>query len=404
MQGSPLSDIYLFHAACEMAVANGTNSFQANRRIRQFEQDLQCLPAYLMNATDILLVEKAYVERCRSFFGHLYAPSQFVTQEEAIEKAREGELNFGTLRPWGWSPVLHKQMKSLKPYLSQWFNQSVVGQWELGYKPFFSRLFALNVLTDLIAKQPLSYYIDSSLLPVPCLSVKEVKKQLRKHNKLVLKAPYSASGRGVQVVAADVWRSFHDQWAGGVIRRQGMVMVEPHLNRKSDVGFQFRITDQGHVEYLGLTFFKTDETGQYLGNYLGLLHRPMEILRKVGFSLTQLHNIAKNIKSLLKASEVVQYHRGYLGVDALVFTDEHGGLRINPVLEINLRSTMGTVAMALESRYLSNGQTGFMGIQFSSTDSFASFLKEHQQQSGFRLLTPIAKKTQFGAWMQVNEL
>jgi len=402
MNSRLLRDIYLFHPACEMAVANGTNSFQPNQRIRQFASDLQSLPAYLMKETDFLLVEKNSVERCRQYFQHNDSFQQILSFEELLQKAKDDTVRLGALRPWGWSPVLHKKLTPLKPYLSESFSQSVVGEWKPGYKPLFSRLFALQLLTTLIRECPASYYIESSLLAVSCGSIAEVKQQLRNHHKIVLKAPYSASGRGIQVVSVDNWRPFHEQWIAGVISRQGRVMVEPHLHRSSDLGFQFHINDQGEVRSLGLSFFKTDETGQYIGNYLGLVNHPQAVLNEIGFSLDQLYAIGKKVQELISRSEISCFHRGYLGVDALVFVDKRGRLRINPILEINLRSTMGTVAISLEDRYLSDSQAGFMGIHFSATGSFSSFVKERQQRNGFSTLTPIESTTQFGAWMQVD--
>jgi hypothetical protein len=396
------ADVYIFHPACEMAVANGTLSFQPNKRIQQFASDLQTLPVYLMNSRDFLLVEPNHVPLARDFFKEWIPAEQIISLNDLTQKADKETVRLNALRPWGWSPVLHKQLEPLKPYLSSKFRNGTDGKWLPDYKPFFSRLYALTLLKELVNIFPKSYFISPEQFAVACKTVDHVKALLWQWNKIVMKAPFSASGRGIQVVSADQWRPFHEQWGGGIIKRQGLLMVEPYFNGKIDIAFQYHVSDSGKIGYLGVTFFKTDARGQYIGNYLGLAHDSDRLKKMVGFSEQQLVGVAEHILLLLEKSGVSQFHRGYLGVDALVYEDKNKLKRLYPVMEINLRSTMGTLAMALERKYLSSLQTGFMGIHFNPEESFASYYSRRKDEISFRALTPIAESTQFGAWMQIE--
>jgi hypothetical protein len=54
-------------------------------------------------------------------------------------------------------------------------------------------------------------------------------------------------------------------------------------------------------------------------------------------------------------------HRGPAGVDALVYRDTAGGLRLKPIVEVNPRYTMGHVALRVR-RQLASGASGTFRI------------------------------------------
>ncbi|HOI48862.1 MAG TPA: hypothetical protein PK167_06130, partial [Prolixibacteraceae bacterium] len=53
-----LPDVYLFNPTCEMAIANGTVSWQPNRLLQQMETDLGNLPQFFAAETDVVLVKR----------------------------------------------------------------------------------------------------------------------------------------------------------------------------------------------------------------------------------------------------------------------------------------------------------------------------------------------------------
>jgi hypothetical protein len=56
---------------------------------------------------------------------------------------------------------------------------------------------------------------------------------------------------------------------------------------------------------------------------------------------------------------VARNFAGYFGVDALAYQDEHGELKIKPLVELNPRMTMGHVALSLEKRLAPGAEAVF---------------------------------------------
>ena len=60
-------------------------------------------------------------------------------------------------------------------------------------------------------------------------------------------------------------------------------------------------------------------------------------------------------------------YTGYLGVDMLVYRDkQNGNLAIHPCIEINMRYTMGMVALRISERFLSPHARGDMHITYEN--------------------------------------
>ena len=49
-------DAYIFHPTCELAVASGIHYYQPNKRLQQFERDLQFMPVFLSQPGDYILI------------------------------------------------------------------------------------------------------------------------------------------------------------------------------------------------------------------------------------------------------------------------------------------------------------------------------------------------------------
>ena len=172
-----------------------------------------------------------------------------------------------------------------------------------------------------------------------CTTRDEVEELLARYGQLVLKAPWSSSGRGLRFLS--VGRTPFEQQAGwfrNVVEAQGCVMVEPHYNKVKDFGMEFYSDGQGRVNYLGLSLFHT-ANGAYTGNILATEKVKREMLSRY-VSPDLLDAVQEKI-----CQETAQLfhgrYRGHFGIDMMMC----GGL--HPCVEINLRRTMGHVALAL---------------------------------------------------------
>lgn len=151
----------------------------------------------------------------------------------------------------------------------------------------------------------------------------------------VLKLPWSCSGRGVWTTESPS----SVQRIKKSLRDQGAVEVEPWYENVADFAMEFEADAWGGVSYVGLSVFATHDGGGYAGNVVA----PQEELRRTletraGRAL-RLETLADSLCRAL-AEVLAGDYTGPLGVD-MMLTPEG----IHPCIEVNLRNTMGRVAI-----------------------------------------------------------
>jgi hypothetical protein len=161
----------------------------------------------------------------------------------------------------------------------------------------------------------------------------------------VLKAPWSSSGRGLRFVNGEL-NDHQRGWLRNLLGSQGGVMVEPYYDKVKDFGMEFEATAEG-VRYLGLSLFHTTN-GAYTGNILATESRKREMIsRYIPVRLLD------SVKDEIIANIDVANYQGPFGVDMMLvranspLSTLHSPLLLHPCVEINLRRTMGHVALAL---------------------------------------------------------
>ena len=153
---------------------------------------------------------------------------------------------------------------------------------------------------------------------------------LRQHSRVVFKAPWSGSGRGLRWVAGSL--TPHDiAWVDKVIRRQQCVIGQPRYEVADDFALEYCIEGQD-LHFIGYSLFQS-LGGVYHGN---MLLPDLAIEQRVGFS----HQMRERIEAWI-GTTLVGHYEGPLGID-LIHTVGGG----NYVSELNLRHTMGHVAHA----------------------------------------------------------
>ena len=173
--------------------------------------------------------------------------------------------------------------------------------------------------TTLLPLQPHSHAVTS---------VAEVEAMLSQHSDIVLKAPWSGSGRGLRWVSHTL--SDHDRhWLLKVVREQRCAIAEPRWSVQYDFALEYRV-ENGLLTFVGFSLFET-ANGVYRGNRL---LSDDAIAHLVGFSTAQRDPLETWLQNV-----IVPHYQGPLGVDCIRDTD--GRIHIS---EINLRHTMGLVA------------------------------------------------------------
>ncbi|MCD6354515.1 MAG: hypothetical protein J7L95_03110, partial [Prolixibacteraceae bacterium] len=261
-------NIYLFNPTCEYAVANGHASWQPNRVLQKMESDLATLPQFFTQPNDFVLVDKLPSHEFISSVEELHFQSpHFLSTKEALAKPSFLELQKNKLCPWGWSPAAHKLLAPLKPSCSDDFSRSPVSQWKPEYRNFYSKKFARGILERLLSDFPSEQFLPPAMLTRVCTTNQEIEALLENWGKIMVKAPWSSSGRGLQPITKTpvhpkVWEK-----TAGILREQGYAIVEPFCDKALDLAFEFEFK-KGKVTFLGVSYFLTDGKGQYQGNYL----------------------------------------------------------------------------------------------------------------------------------------
>ena len=277
------------------------------------------------------------------------------------------------LFPWGWSPTAHKLFSPIKKSCSHDFQQSPVFSWLPEHKKITSRKFAVGILKQLQSATQFEYLLPQEFAPKICKNKNDFESAINKWGKVMIKAPWSSSGRGLQKITKPeihpkVWEKIL-----GIVNEQEYALTEPYLNKVLDVAQLFEIKN-GKVKYLGISYFSTDKNGQYLGNYLNGL--PVNIDKQIlDFAKFATTEICEPLREAIEASKMANYYEGPFGVDILVYSDKNNLLKINPCLEINVRHTMGLLALQLE-KFVNQNRKGMFKIFFQPGKSFYTFSNE----------------------------
>jgi len=404
-------DTYFFNPTCEPAIANGSPFYTAPARLRKLESDLGYLPAWLGNEWDQVLVpgtvDNDYNQEMRELGFRL---PELINLKDAMANPSWLAQPKGTLRPWGWSPAIHQLFKPVINSYEDDFIQSSVSTWQEAHKNLYSRLTALDLLTRIIEKYSDNWLPKPADLPVVCLTLDQIYAEVDKRKRAVVKTPWSSSGRGLLLFPNPDQKTKNDEVLSGMLNQQGFVTIEPWFDKIADLSYQF-ISKNREIRYMGRTFFKTDSKGRYVRN---LLTDTPNLTGEVSGFL-EMHNaeVIQQLQAALMESGYSSLYEGWIGVDALIYKDDSGELKFQPMIEINGRFTMGAIALKLRE-HLASGSHGFLQIFYSKSSNFNLFCQQQKAEkplimdgqkivSGFLPLTPPLQAHHFGAYVEVSE-
>ena len=407
-------DIYFFNPTCELAVANGSVNYMAPAQLRKFEDELTTLPWILASSQDIVLVDKVPSQQFTDLPENVgFRLPVFLKKESSLSDPSFLSTEKGFLFPWGWSPAAHKLLSPLKSGCCHEFRNSPVTEWRDVHRELYSRKSALTILEQIINENNSDNILSSNDLPEIGKSHEEIIALQHKWGKVVVKAPWSSSGRGLQILRTNEYNQTNRQVITGYLKQQEFVIVEPWHIKELDLSFQFFSFGNGRMEYRGLTTFSTDDSGRYIGNYLQEL--PPDITPELKEFLSEnLDKVKTMIHQALASSNYSADYYGWFGVDAIIFRSPDGKLKLHPCLEINCRFTMGAIALSLRT-HLAEQSVGEFRIIHGKVGHFALFCEEMTRTeplitdngkivSGYLPLTPPLPESSFGAYISVKEV
>ena len=329
--------LHIFNPEHDIALAANLSNFTAPHAGRQLRHDLGFLPALWAEEGDSVLVENParaeydYMRLTQSLKRHFGKAIDSHTGMKIVPNWDKRVPSLGTtdIQPWGWDKALKAQLKRLGAD-----DEVLPSDDQLEDIRLLShRRTSAKILPQLQSDGTLGESFE-------CTTADEVEQLLQHYQRLVLKAPWSSSGRGLRFLDAErTPLSMQAGWLKNLLAAQGSVMAEPFYNKAKDFGMEFSCRTDGTICYEGLSLFHTTN-GAYTGNILATENAKREMISRF-VSLDLLDSTKEKICSLLPSILKGKYV-GSFGVDMMIAEG-----KLHPCVEINLRRTMGHVALAI---------------------------------------------------------
>lgn len=335
-----ITTIHLFNPETDYALATDSENYTPPLSILNMKRSLSLLPALHCSSGDMILVPEGLEELLSRNI-----PFQELLQEKGVQaigtehfvntiNANPHTVQF---RPWGWNKTLRKWC------LSNGVNEHLV--------PSVEEINIIRTLSH--RRQTIPFILNMKDIISPEIRVPrlftDTKSALdfwKSEGDVFFKAPWSSSGRGL-LYSKDLEYRHIEPWLRGTIHSQGSVMGEIAYQKKMDFATEWECND-GKALFLGVSTFYTSPRGKYQANII----KPQETIIDFILSNTNVHLHGNNLatiiarQKLLLENYVGPYYSGPVGIDMLITGDSN----IHPCIEINIRNTMGRVAIDMFKR------------------------------------------------------
>ena len=388
------TSLYLFNPENDMALAHGKSRFVVRYTVQKMKDDLSFLPAWYAERDGAILVPdvntaKRYFSACP--FGL------------SVNCVSEVKPIYERIVPWGWNPALCRTLKEKNLPSSAFPDENRMDE--------IRRLSAWTTAVSLL--RLLKDKVHGPLVGTSSVLKDEasVDAFLVRYDRVVLKAPWSGSGRGIQFISSADVEAPQRSWIQRTLNIQQCIVGEPAYLRVVDFAMEFRAEVDGEVHFAGYSLFETDDNGVYKRNLLAS-DAVIEQRLSAYLSLTVLSEVRFMLEHFL-AELLHGAYTGYLGVDMMICREGEAYL-LHPCVEMNLRMNMGVVTRILSDRYLDPSSQGFFHIEYYPKPGEAlqfhhRMMEQHplvlsssKIQHGYLSLTPVSSDTSFQIFIVVE--
>ena len=242
----------------------------------------------------------------------------------------------GGLRPWAWSPDAAAKLAPLAGDVAE----TMPWRWHAGVPlAWLSKEIGLRLAAETGGDDG-----DARLLH----EVGEVMRAIDfilDRGQALLKAPFACAGRGHLRVNRESDPAKTRGWVANTLAAHGAVVIERWLDRVLDFSALYEMRADGGVEWIGMTRMENDAAGRFSairvnrkwGNLLDAGEAAF-LFREAGAMAIYQEAVPRALRSVLPG------HTGPVGVDAMVHRLGDGRLALRPVVEANVRFTMGRLA------------------------------------------------------------
>jgi uncharacterized ferritin-like protein (DUF455 family) len=375
-------DYYLFNPECEIEVGIP----DLPKVLREKIEDLAPVMLWLAHGEDVVeLPSIPSIEFQKQMFEYRGELPEMVTETEASKGLPARYELIESIKPWGWGRRAWARDQG-------WFKQvrKHPSFTESDFKDrYFSKAYWKKFLSEnapaLVQGQVIS-------------SLGEFQSWLSSNSDsdqdFIFKLSKSTSGRGHVVFKPSVI----DTEVKKLLQKKDLEgVLEPYFEKLADFSVQYEILDlpEGKkIRKFDPRFFMVDDQLQYLGSWLGPIPQTHELfpawqaIERQRAVMNAAHDLV--LKHLLSSGYV-----GPVGIDALV-ARMNGELQVVPVIEVNVRYTMGRVAHAIEADLRKKGYTGSAQMLFHTKQEL-----KRKQHSSF---PELASQFSPGTYFQVTPL
>lgn len=299
------------------------------------------LPMWMASEDDYVLVD----DDGRKFY-------ETMCHKHTLARPWQGE-KIDCCVPWGWSKAVKQVFIDKGVDSSVLPDDALLDQW---------RSLSHRRLTITAHK-----FFDTGLEPAEASSLKDCEEALTRWENIIGKYPWSSTGRGLFSGNPQYKTSFLGRCAGA-INHQGSVMIEKAFDVVVDFAMLFYVSSPDLVTFKGLSLFNNVRRG-YAGNVLTAQDKIQQELTRY-ISPQILDETQERAMSFI-ASRIAPFYTGPVGFDMFIYKAPGGKPRdskndvkylLNPCCEINLRYTMGFVALELMKKHLPEGFQGELTV------------------------------------------
>jgi len=399
--------IHYFNPGHETAVLNASKHYHLPTHVAKMQADLAFLPAWYASAGDFVFMETPppddFIISCEPFNLRVKP----VTPVDFEESGRlQVKLAMSTVDLWGISPQSVYFFEKLN---EQCDLSLAIPSWKDEFRFLGSRFASQKLLAALQDRIP---GIEPEILPQFVSSIEAIEQQItQRQERLLIKSPYSSSGRGLIWLSPAKLTQSEKQIINGMLKKQKQVSIEKALDKQLDFSMQFEITHTGKTQFVGYSIFQTNNKGAYEKSRLDSQKRLEKDI--TGFIDKKLLFQTQMTLTEMIQKMVAPYYEGIIGVDMLLYkTDD--SYRLHPCVEINMRKNMGYLAIRLVEKYLHPESHGDFIIEYNR-ESQTTIQKHRQLQkkhpliiekerirSGYFNLCPITDSTNYQAYIVIT--
>ena len=387
--------LYIFNPQHDLALANYSPYYHAPKSAITFAHDLALLPLWYASTHADIIAEKADLS---------WLNEQKKRFNQLVNINTKNSAEYTHIHTWGWDPAVRYTLLQLSVSPSCLPSDD-----------------ALNKIKELSHRQLAAegmFYLRNAIktieFPEPAMRfnmLDTIVEFTQKYPEIVLKAPYSGSGKGLYWNKGPLTESLAG-WCKRTIAKQGCVMGEETLQKIQDFAMEFHSDEQGHILFSGYSLFETNDAGIYKSNIL-LSNEAIERALECYISIDTLHSIQQHLIDFFETN-IAGHYQGYFGVDMFIYKQVDGTFAINPCVEINMRMTMGMVARLFYDHFVKLGKQGIFTIEHGLTEGALSkkheiltnkyplIVKDSKIESGYLSLCPINDGTFYSVSVIIN--